>query len=261
MGLRQSEGRGGRGALRGPRRRPVRSGERAHDALWLLDLDNTLHDAMSVVFPRINVAMTEYLARELELEHEAANALRMQYWRRYGATLLGMIRHHGTDPHHFLRETHPFPDLRTIVRRDMRLAHALRRLPGRRIVVTNAPLHYASEVVRALGIRSHIESIVSIEAMSFAGRLQPKPSRPMLRRLVASLRVPASRCVLVEDSVVNLGGGAPRGAANGARHRHQPPFAPSIAPCARRPVSAHRRSSTIGRAPAAQGLAIRTITR
>jgi putative hydrolase of the HAD superfamily len=174
--------------------------------VWLLDLDNTLHDALSVVFPRINAAMTEYLARELELEPEAANALRMQYWRRYGATLLGMIRHHGTDPHHFLRETHPFPDLHTIVRRDARLVQALRRLPGRRIVVTNAPLHYASQVVRALGIHSQIESIVSIEAMSFAGRLQPKPSRPMLRRLVASLRVPASRCVLVEDSVVNLAG-------------------------------------------------------
>lgn len=174
--------------------------------VWLLDLDNTLHDAMQVVFPRINRAMTDYLARELALGHEEANALRMQYWRRYGATLLGMIRHHGTDPHHFLRETHPFPDIALIVKRDMRLVHALRRLPGRRIVVTNAPLHYASQVVRALGIWAHIESIVSIEAMSFAGRLQPKPSRPMLRRLVARLRVPAARCVLVEDSVANLAG-------------------------------------------------------
>jgi putative hydrolase of the HAD superfamily len=174
--------------------------------VWLLDLDNTLHDATAVVFPRINLAMTEYVARELSIGHDEANALRMTYWHRYGATLLGMIRHHGIDAHRFLRETHAFPDLQRIVRRDHRLAHALRRLPGRRIVVTNAPLHYASRVVRALGIRAHIESIVSIEAMSFAGRLQPKPSRPMLRRLVARLRVPAARCVLVEDSLANLVG-------------------------------------------------------
>ena len=195
--------------------------------VWLLDLDNTLHDALQVIFPRINRAMTEFLARELELEHETANALRTQYWRRYGATLLGMIRHHGTDPHHFLREAHPFPDLRQIVRRDLRLVHALRRMPGRRIVVTNAPLHYASEVVRALGIRSQIESIVSIEAMFFAGRLQPKPSRPMLRRLVASLRVPASRCMLVEDSIVNLAGARHVGLrtvlVTGISHRSQHP--------------------------------------
>lgn len=174
--------------------------------VWLLDLDNTLHDAMEVVFPRINRAMTEYVARLLEVAHDEADALRSDYWRRYGATLLGLVRHYGVDPHHFLRETHPFPDLERIVRRDRRLAHALRRLPGRRIVVTNAPMHYATRVVRALGIAAHIEAIVSIETTAFAGRLQPKPSRPMLRRLVARLRVPAARCVLVEDSVVNLAG-------------------------------------------------------
>ena len=31
--------------------------------VWLLDLDNTLHDAMAVVFPRIDTAMTDYMAR------------------------------------------------------------------------------------------------------------------------------------------------------------------------------------------------------
>ena len=65
--------------------------------VWLLDLDNTLHDATAVVFPRINLAMTEYVARELSIGHDEANALRMTYWHRYGATLLGMIRHHGID--------------------------------------------------------------------------------------------------------------------------------------------------------------------
>lgn len=174
--------------------------------VWLLDLDNTLHDAMPVVFPRIHRAMVEYLARELALEEHEADALRVRYWQRYGATLLGVIRHHGIDPHRFLHETHPFPDIARIVRRDHRLAGALRRLPGRRVVVTNAPLRYARQVVRALGIAPHIDSIVSIEAMRFAGRFQPKPSRPMLRRLVARLRVPAARCVLVEDSPVNLAG-------------------------------------------------------
>ncbi len=172
--------------------------------VWLLDLDNTLHDATAVIFPRINRAMTAYLARELEIGLDEAEALRTRYWRRYGATLLGMVRHHGTDPRRFLRETHPFPDIRGIVRRDMRLTQALRRLPGRRVVVTNAPLHYASEVVRRLGIGPYVETIVSIEAMTFAGRLQPKPSRPMMRRLAARLRVPPARCVLVEDTLANL---------------------------------------------------------
>ncbi|MCO5100883.1 MAG: pyrimidine 5'-nucleotidase [Burkholderiaceae bacterium] len=172
--------------------------------MWLLDLDNTLHDASSEVFPRIHRAMVEFLALELALSHEQADALRFGYWKRYGATLLGMVRHHDIDAHRFLRETHAFPDLERIVRRDRRLEHALRRLPGRRVVLTNAPLDYATRVVRALGIAGCIESIVSIESMRFAGRFQPKPSRAMLRRVAARLGVAPSRCILVEDTPANL---------------------------------------------------------
>jgi len=172
--------------------------------VWLLDLDNTLHDASPEVFPRIHRAMVEFVAAELSLGQAEADALRVAYWRRYGATLLGMIRHHGVDAHRFLRETHRFPDLERIVRRDLRLVLALRRLPGRRVVVTNAPFEYATRVVRALGIAPYIESIVSIESMRFAGRFQPKPSRAMFARLVARLRVPAARCILVEDTPANL---------------------------------------------------------
>ena len=83
--------------------------------VWLLDLDNTLHDAGQHVFPRINTAMTDYVARRLNLPPADASDLRIDYWRRYGATLLGMIRHHAIDPHEFLRETHPFPDLHQLV--------------------------------------------------------------------------------------------------------------------------------------------------
>jgi len=172
--------------------------------VWLLDLDNTLHDASSEVFPRIHRAMVEFVAVELSLSHEQADALRFRYWKRYGATLPGMVRHHGIDAHRFLRETHAFPDLERIVRRDRRLEQALRRLPGRRVVLTNAPLDYATRVVRALGIAGCIESIVSIESMRFAGRFQPKPSRAMLRRVAARLGVAPSRCILVEDTPANL---------------------------------------------------------
>ncbi len=178
--------------------------EHTRQPVWLLDLDNTLHDAGTHVFPRINRAMTDYVARTLALPHDEASALRVHYWRRYGATLLGMIRHHDVDPHEFLREAHPFPDLHLLVARDHGLRQALRRLPGRRIVVTNGPADYAAGVLRALGVAPLIDGLVSIEAMRFAGRFMPKPSRTMLRKLVARLRVPAARCVLVEDSADNL---------------------------------------------------------
>jgi len=172
--------------------------------VWLLDLDNTLHDATAHVFPRIDRAMTEYVARTLGLPHDEANALRVHYWKRYGATMPGLVRHHGVEPHEFLREAHPFPDLHAIIARDHGLRDALRRLPGRKVVVTNAPGAYANGVVRRLGVAAQLDGLIAIESMRFAGRFLPKPSRSMLAKLVARMRVPASRCVLVEDSPQNL---------------------------------------------------------
>lgn len=186
-----------RAGRRDPMRRPSRR-------VWLLDLDNTLYDATRHAFPRINVAMARYVAEVLGLPDEEADALRNHYWRRYGATLLGLVRHHGVDPAHFLRETHRFDDLPLLVRRDGRLRAALARLPGRRVVLTNAPAAYAAAVLAALGVASLVDRVVPIEAMRFAGRIQPKPSRAMMRRLVASLRTEAANCVLLDDTPANL---------------------------------------------------------
>ncbi|UCE30932.1 MAG: pyrimidine 5'-nucleotidase [Burkholderiales bacterium] len=187
-------------------RRRTRRDARPHGArvTWLLDLDNTLHDALVHIMPRINRDMTDYVARKLALSTEAASELRVRYWKRYGATLLGMIAHHRIDPHEFLWQTHRFPDMHVLVRRRASLVDAIRALPGRRIVLTNAPRHYAAAVLRALGLWSHLDGLVAIEHTAFAGRWQPKPSRQMLRRLLARLRTPAARCVLVEDSPQNL---------------------------------------------------------
>ena len=184
--------------------RPRTAERQIRHPVWLLDLDNTLHDALPQIMPRINRAMTDYVMARLDLDEAQASALRQRYWQAYGATLLGMVRHHDVDPHDFLHQTHPFPDLHRLVRRDIRLAHLLRRLPGRKIVLTNAPARYAAGVIAALGIGPLLESVISIEDMRFAGRLMPKPSRPMLRKLLARIRLPAARCVLVEDTVENL---------------------------------------------------------
>ena len=99
---------------------------------WLFDLDNTLHQATPHIFPHINRAMTEYIVRHLGVDHDQATVIRQDYWIRYGATLLGLIRHHGTDPDHFLRTTHEFPDLKRMVVFERPVIRALRRLPGDR---------------------------------------------------------------------------------------------------------------------------------
>ena len=167
---------------------------------WVFDLDNTLHNASPHIFPHINRSMTAYLQQHLQLSEEDAGKLRAHYWRSYGATLLGMMRHHGTDPGHFLRETHDFPDLSNMVVYERGLAAMLRRLPGRKLVLSNAPRQYARAVLQMMGIEGRFDALHSIESTGY----HPKPSLAAFRSLLRAHKLIASRCVMVEDSRENL---------------------------------------------------------
>lgn len=169
--------------------------------VWLFDLDNTLHDAGPHIFPAISRLMCDYVARKVSLDETAAKQLRDHYWLRYGATLTGLVRHHGVDPHHFLAETHDFlPELPRMVVHDRALRHALARLPGRKIVFSNAPQRYVDAVLELIGIRPLIDSVWTIERL----RLTPKPHDAAFRRLLHEERLDPRRCILVEDTTANL---------------------------------------------------------
>ncbi len=177
------------------------AGAKRRARVWLFDLDNTLHDAGAYVFGEVNRAMAEYVQRELQLDGAAADRLRRHYWLRYGATLLGLVRHHGVHAAHFLHETHRLPGLEQRVSGHRHDLAALRRLRGAKFVLTNAPRAYALRVLRALRIEQLFDGVLTIEDMTMFGQLRPKPDARMLRALAARLGVPAVRCVLVEDTL------------------------------------------------------------
>jgi putative hydrolase of the HAD superfamily len=168
--------------------------------VWIFDLDNTLHDAEPHIFPHLNRSMTAYLERHLGLDGEGADRLRMHYWRRYGATLLGLMRHHGVDPRHFLRETHQFPELHRMVVRHPRLRSVLARLPGRKLVFSNSPVHYSRAVLEVLRVADLFEAVFSIEHTGW----RPKPDPAGFRRLLRKHRLQPRSCVMVEDNLDNL---------------------------------------------------------
>jgi putative hydrolase of the HAD superfamily len=167
---------------------------------WLFDLDNTLHDASAHIFPHIGRAMMAYICQHLNVDEGEATRLRQVYWRRYGATLLGLMRHHGTDPRHFLARTHDFPDLARIVIAEPGLKSMLRRLPGRKIIFSNAPRDYAEAVLAITGIRRCFDAVYSVEQLRF----QPKPATAGFLRLLHDEGLSAPSCILVDDTIVNL---------------------------------------------------------
>jgi len=178
--------------------------KRRDGPVWLLDLDNTLHDAGTHIMPRVNREMTQWVAKHLAVDEDEASRLRVAYWKRYGATLLGMIEHHAINPHAFLQDTHPLPDLLAKLGPHKALQESLRRLKGSKVILTNAPRHYAHAVLRHAALDALVEQVICIEDMCFAGRFRPKPSVAMLKMICARLGVSSRQCLLVEDSVENL---------------------------------------------------------
>lgn len=173
------------------------------ETVWVFDLDNTLHDASRGLFDAIHEAMAQAVADTLKVDLARANQLRTDYWRRYGATVLGMVRHHNVDAAEFLRLSHDF-DVAKLVHAGKGLASKLQALPGRKILLTNAPSDYARTVLKALRLLPQFEAVYTMNDMCLQGRLRPKPSLALMRQLLARLRVPAHRAVLVEDTLKNL---------------------------------------------------------
>ena len=166
----------------------------------MFDLDDTLHNASAHIFPVMNRAMTQYIMDELEVNETAAHQLRQHYWHVYGATLKGLMRHHGVDAYHFLQKTHAFMDLPNMVIQVKRLRSLLKRLPGRKCVFTNAPRDYAIRVLEIMGIADCFELVFSVESTQF----HAKPSVRGFQMLLKTLKISPKDCVMLEDNLPAL---------------------------------------------------------
>jgi len=168
---------------------------------WIFDLDNTLHNADPFIFKEMNRQMTAYVAAHVGISLDEADALRLDYWRRYGATLNGLMRHHKhIDPEHFLRHTHDFPQLEKRLTPMRGLKQVLRSLPGKKILFTNAPLAYAVTVLRGLRIAHHFDGVIAIQQSNY----RPKPLLDGYHYACRRYRLNPRRCIMVEDMRGNL---------------------------------------------------------
>ncbi len=168
--------------------------------VWIFDLDNTLHDARPHIFPSMHVQINEYIKLKFGVDEDGANTMRAGFWQKYGTTLSGLMRHHGTDPREFLSATHRFPELAGMLVHENALRHALARLGGTKLVFSNAPRHYVEQILAAMGVRRHFDAVYTIEST----RYRPKPSSAGFHVLMRTHKLDPERCVFVDDMLENL---------------------------------------------------------
>jgi putative hydrolase of the HAD superfamily len=165
---------------------------------WLFDMDNTLYPARANLFAQIDRKMEGYVGRLLGLGREEARAVQKRYFHEHGTTLRGLMLSHDVDPYDFLAEVHDIDT--SVLDPDPRLAAALKRLPGRRIVFTNGDLPYAEKVLGALGILDCFEAIHDVHAMAY----HPKPDPRAYKGVCDAHGFVPERAFFVDDMAHTL---------------------------------------------------------
>jgi putative hydrolase of the HAD superfamily len=170
----------------------------AHIDTWIFDLDNTLYPASSSLFPQIDARMGQYIQRLLGVDADEAWRVQKGFFHSHGMTLPGLMEAHGVDPHHFLDFVHDV-DVEVVQPRPD-LGEMIARLPGRKLVFTNADAPYAERVLARLGLSDSFDALHDIHALGYV----PKPQALAYAHFCATHGVTPARALFVEDMARNL---------------------------------------------------------
>jgi len=170
-----------------------------HVDVWVFDLDNTLYNPRrSDLMPQMHVRMQEFIMARFGVDETEADRRREFYYLQYGTTLRGLMEHHSMDPEEFLPYCHQL-DLSGIGH-DAALDDALTRLPGRKVVYTNATRAHAGAVMERLGIGRHFEDVFDIADADYL----PKPAMPSYDVFLKRYGIDPKRAAMFEDTAKNL---------------------------------------------------------
>jgi putative hydrolase of the HAD superfamily len=176
----------------------VTAADLSHVDTWLFDLDNTLYPLDSGLGVDISDRITTYVERLTGLPRDEARALQKRYLDQHGLTLKGLMLNHGVDPDEYHAM---FADVSLqALARDPALIAAIERLPGRRLIFTNADAGHARRLMDHLGLADLFSETFHIESAGFI----PKPDPESFRRLIAAHGVNPATTAFFEDRALNL---------------------------------------------------------
>ena len=165
----------------------------------LFDLDNTLYPAEKDLFSLIDVRINHYMEMQVGIAQQEVDGLRRQYWKDYGTTLQGLMRHHKVDPEDYLSYVHEV-DVGSRLSTDDELRRSIEALQMPSYVFTNGSRCHVDRVLTALGLEGVFADIFDIRVADY----RPKPSPDPYLQILRQLGVTGTDCVMVEDQPQNL---------------------------------------------------------
>jgi len=169
-----------------------------HIDTWVFDLDNTLYPHHVNLWQQVDGRIRDFVANRLKVEATEAFRIQKDYYRRYGTTMRGMMTEHGVSPDDFLAYVHDIDH--SPLEPNPAMGQALAKLPGRKLILTNASVAHADKVLERLALGVTFDGVFDIISAEF----EPKPARQTYRRFLDLHGVDASRAAMFEDLARNL---------------------------------------------------------
>ena len=166
--------------------------------VWIFDLDNTLYSSKTKIFDQIDERMKLFISKKLNISFEKAFTLQKKFYKEYGTTLYGLMKHYNFQPKEFLNFVHDV-NLDKITK-NKNLFENIKNLPGEKIIYTNGDENYARRVLKKLGIHKLFSYILDIERSNYI----PKPIIDPLISFLEEKRIKLNNCVYFEDLQKNL---------------------------------------------------------
>lgn len=164
----------------------------------VFDLDHTLYSKASNFFEKVENRMNVYIADALSVSYEDASHLRHEYFKQYGTTATGLMKHHAINFHEFMHETHQVP--LDDIEYDVGLVEIFSKLPHKKYIFSNGHAQHVDRMLDHLGLTAYVDGVMCIERMNFI----PKPAISTYEVLCERYQLNPLDIIYFEDLAKNL---------------------------------------------------------
>jgi putative hydrolase of the HAD superfamily len=172
----------------------------------MLDLDNTLYSKQSGMLKYIDSRIDDFIECKTGIPKAEIPQLRLDYLKRYGTTLGGMVAHHRIDPEEYMEHAYGI-DVAEFIAPDPKLVAVLEGVKLQKVIFSNSPLEYIHRVLKVLEISRFFMGIYDIRFCNYLG----KPNLSGYQKVLADLKAKGEECILVDDCVANVIGAGKAG--------------------------------------------------
>ncbi len=149
--------------------------------------------------PAVNQRISRYMMERMGMATEVVNALRVEYFQKYGTTMRGLSIHYGIACDDYLEYVHDLP-ITDYLAPNAALDQALASIPCPKVIFSNASVGHCQRVLAALGIARHFGQIFDVATVDYEG----KPAVSAYHKVLRVLSARPTECLIVEDMVRNL---------------------------------------------------------